>query len=186
MPLSSTEHRNLFQILALVPSNKSIDTLLQLCKANVSELNTIIYFRSLNLARNPADAKLELESNGKKSNVGSQGVIFVRIETITRKQVGQILTTNTRDDIERGQVDHGSGQPRVDEMIGTISNTIAVEQSDLVQSLETILGKIEVIADVTVSVMDEISKVCMFRLPSLHTDISISRYIRTPMRLGKS
>lgn len=79
----------------------------------------------------------------------------MRIEALQREQVGQLVMRTAHADLARGQVDG----PRVDGVLDGINNVIAVEQSGLVQSLEIVLGKIAVIADVTVNVMDEITKV---------------------------
>lgn len=71
-------------------------------------------------------------------------------------------------------------------MLDAISDAVVWEESGLVQSLENVLGRIEVIADVTVKMMDEISKVYAFQLPLLHANISMKRYTYALMRLGKS
>lgn len=166
--------------------NKSVDAILRDCETNTSESNTLVDSRSLNVHCEHADAKLELESNAKKSNGGFNGIIFVRIEAIAWEQVGQEVIRSVRKDIERGQVDHGGpGPSRVGNILGTVDAAVAVGQSDLVQSLEVVLGKIKVIADVTVYVMDEVSKARLSRLLLLYTNILISRYIHTPMRLGR-
>ena len=68
------------------------------------------------------------------------------------------LLSNIREDLEGEQLDSPAPMLSIPPAADGLANTIS-ENEDLLQSLGTVLGKIKLIADVTIGMVDTLAKV---------------------------
>lgn len=100
--------------------------------------------------------QLELKRSLRKAAYDAQGMISVGIKAMNADQARKTILQHAQQDIERGQLAN-SGLPAQE---GLENLGVAASGSEeLLQSLGTVLDKIQVIADAPVDVVDVVAKV---------------------------
>ncbi|KZP24074.1 hypothetical protein FIBSPDRAFT_429067 [Athelia psychrophila] len=102
--------------------------------------------------------KLRLERRPKSALREAQGLISVGIKAMNADQARDNVLETARQDIERGDLEHADSTLPAQQGLENLG-VVASENKDLLQSLGTILNKIQVIADATVNAVDVIAKV---------------------------
>lgn len=115
----------------------------------------------------------------------AQGFIFVGIKLSDSDQARQNRLRRAREDLERQRIEHAAA-PSVPEAADTVVGTLSNNES-LLESLGTVLEKVQRIAEVTANAIDALAKVnepLYFKQRSLPD--FIFRFIRTQIQRGKS
>ncbi|KZP04133.1 hypothetical protein FIBSPDRAFT_968406, partial [Athelia psychrophila] len=102
--------------------------------------------------------KLRLERRPKKALREAQGLIFVGIKAVNVGQARHNLLETAQQDIERGDLAHADFTLPTPQGLENVGAAVS-ENKDLLQSLGTVLNKIQVIADATVNAVDVLAKV---------------------------
>ncbi|KZP24098.1 hypothetical protein FIBSPDRAFT_930079, partial [Athelia psychrophila] len=102
--------------------------------------------------------KLRLERRPKNALRDAQGLISVGIKAIKADRARDNVLETARQDIERGHLEHADSTLPAQQGLENLG-AVASENKDLLQSLGTVLNKIQVIADATVNAVDVIAKV---------------------------
>ncbi|KZP17692.1 hypothetical protein FIBSPDRAFT_830254 [Athelia psychrophila] len=134
-------------IVLKLKHSSTVDSYFGFVKTSVGDL--------LRLCRNSDVTSLRLERKPKNVLRGAQGLISVGIKAMNADQARDNVLKTAQQDIARGDLGH------VDSSLQGLENlgAAASENNDLLQSLGTVLDKIQVIADATVNAVDVIAKV---------------------------
>ncbi|KZP29382.1 hypothetical protein FIBSPDRAFT_216561 [Athelia psychrophila] len=112
----------------------------------------------LRLCKKSEVTKLGMERRPKKALRDAQGLISVGIKAVNVDQARHNLLETARQDIERGDLAHADVTLPTPQGLENVGAAVS-ENKDLLQSLGTVLNKIQVIADATVNAVDVLAKV---------------------------
>ncbi|KAF7973533.1 hypothetical protein HWV62_14966 [Athelia sp. TMB] len=102
-------------------------------------------------------AQLKLEHGPKSTMYDADGFISAGIKILDKGQARENVLSNIRDDLEGQHIASSPSMPSVPPAADGLANTVS-DNEDLLQSLGTVLGKIKLIADVTVGMVDTLAK----------------------------
>ncbi|KZP24088.1 hypothetical protein FIBSPDRAFT_429370 [Athelia psychrophila] len=137
-------------IVLKLKHSSAVDSYFGFAKTSVGDL--------LRLCTRSDVIKLRLERRPKSALREAQGLISVGIKAMNADQARDNVLETARQDIERGDLEHADSTLPAQQGLENLG-AVASENKDLLQSLGTILNKIQVIADATVNAVDVIAKV---------------------------